>query len=152
MDELGFIGLGVMGEPMCRNLARRQRGKVLAHDLRSEPLQRLAVDGVVAARSIAELASQADVIFLSLPGEAQVRAVGLELSLAARAGQAIVDCSTTPVALARELPATGPPGARARRPAGRARREFRGRAGSAHPPSGDRRYARLHGRRRRLSL
>jgi len=35
MDKLGFIGLGVMGEPMCRNLARRQRrGKVLAHDLR----------------------------------------------------------------------------------------------------------------------
>src|SRR3954466_14571050 len=106
MDELGFIGLGVMGEPMCRNLARRQRGKVLAHDLRREPLQRLAVDGVVAARSIAELASQAEVIFLSLPGGPQVRAVGLELSLAARAGQAIVDCSTAPVALARELAAT----------------------------------------------
>src|SRR5881394_2202334 len=105
MDKLGFIGLGVMGEPMCRNLARRQRGKVLAHDLRSEPLQRLAVDGVVAAGSIAGLAAWADIIFLSLPGEPQVRAVGLELSLAARAGQAIVDCSTAPVALARELTA-----------------------------------------------
>jgi len=105
MDKLGFIGLGVMGEPMCRNLAVKQRGKVLAHDLRPEPLKRLSVDGVVAARSIAELASQADIIFLSLPGEAQVRAVGLELSLAARSGQAIVDCSTAPVALARELTA-----------------------------------------------
>jgi 3-hydroxyisobutyrate dehydrogenase len=105
MDKLGFIGLGVMGEPMCRNLARRQRGKVLAHDLRREPLKRLALDGVAAARSIAELASQADVIFLSLPGEPQVRAVGLELALSARAGQAVVDCSTAPVALARELAA-----------------------------------------------
>ena len=105
MDKLGFIGLGVMGEPMCRNLARRQRGKVLAHDLRPEPLKRLKLDGVSTARSIAELASHADVIFLSLPGEPQVRAVGLELSLAARAGQAIVDCSTAPVALARELAA-----------------------------------------------
>src|SRR3954463_8991212 len=105
MDKLGFIGLGVMGEPMCRNLARRQRGKVHAHDLGPEPLKRLAVDGVAAAPSIAELASQADIIFLSLPGEAQVRAVGLELSLAARSGQAIVDCSTAPVARARELPA-----------------------------------------------
>jgi hypothetical protein len=105
MDKLGFIGLGVMGEPMCRNLARRQRGKVLAHDLRPEPLERLAVDGVAAASSIAELASQADVVFLSLPGEPQVRAVGLELALAARAGQAIVDCSTAPVALARQLAA-----------------------------------------------
>src|SRR4030095_5135922 len=96
MDKLGFIGLGVMGEPMCRNLARRQRGKVLAHDLRPEPLKRLALDGVAAARSIAEVASQADVIFLSLPGEPQVRAVGLELSLAAPAGQASVACSTAP--------------------------------------------------------
>ena len=107
MDEkLGFIGLGLMGEPMCRNLARRQRGKVLAHDLRPEPLKRLAVDGVAASRSLAELASQADVIFLSLPGEPQVRAVGREIALAARPGQAIVDCSTAPVALARELAAT----------------------------------------------
>jgi len=105
MDKLGFIGLGVMGEPMCRNLAVKQRGKVLAHDLRPEPLKRLSVDGVVAAPSIAALASQAEIIFLSLPGEAQVRAVGLELSLAARSGQAIVDCSTAPVSLARELAA-----------------------------------------------
>ena len=29
-DKLGFIGLGVMGEPMCRNLAGKHRGKVLA--------------------------------------------------------------------------------------------------------------------------
>src|SRR5690242_11921787 len=105
MDKLGFIGLGVMGEPMCRNLARRHRGKVLAHDLRPEPLKRLAVDGVAAMRSIAQLASQADVIFLSLPGEPQVRAVGLELALSAHAGQVVVDCSTAPVALARELAA-----------------------------------------------
>jgi 3-hydroxyisobutyrate dehydrogenase-like beta-hydroxyacid dehydrogenase len=105
MDKLGFIGLGVMGEPMCRNLAVKQRGKVLAHDLRPEPLKRLSVDGVVAVASIAELASQTEIIFLSLPGEAQVRAVGLELSLAARSGQAIVDCSTAPVGLARELAA-----------------------------------------------
>jgi 3-hydroxyisobutyrate dehydrogenase len=103
MDKLGFIGLGVMGEPMCRNLARKHRGRLLAHDLRPEPLKRLSVDGVAAAGSVAELAAQSDIIFLSLPGEAQVRAVGLELSRAARAGQAIVDCSTAPVALAREL-------------------------------------------------
>src|SRR5258706_14400355 len=105
-DKLGFIGLGVMGEPMCRNLARKHRGKVIAHDLRPEPLKRLSVDGVSAARSIAEIAAQADVIFLSLPGEPQVRAVGLELSRIARPGQAIVDCSTAPAGLARELAAT----------------------------------------------
>ena len=39
---LGFIGLGVMGEPMCGHLARRSGRPVLAHDLRPEPLARLA--------------------------------------------------------------------------------------------------------------
>ena len=35
---IGFIGLGVMGEPMCGHLARRSGRTVLAHDLRPEPL------------------------------------------------------------------------------------------------------------------
>src|ERR1044072_1210827 len=126
MDKLGFIGLGVMGEPMCRNLARRHRGKVLAHDLRPAPLKRLALDGVAAALSMAGVASRAEFFFLPLRGEPQVRAVGLELSLAARAGQAIVDCSTAPVALAgaraASLPERGalfaaPPGAPTRQAA-----------------------------------
>ncbi len=38
ITTLGFIGLGVMGEPMCGHLARRFGRPVLAHDLRSEPL------------------------------------------------------------------------------------------------------------------
>ena len=42
ISALGFIGLGVMGEPMCGHLARRAGRPVLAHDLRQEPLARLA--------------------------------------------------------------------------------------------------------------
>ena len=53
-QKLGFIGLGVMGEPMCRNLAAKARhAAVVAFDLRPEPLARLATDGVAGARSIA---------------------------------------------------------------------------------------------------
>jgi len=110
-QKLGFIGLGVMGEPMCRNLAAKsRRSSVIAFDLRPEPLARLATDGVAGARSIAELSAAADIIFLSLPGEAEIRAVclgenGRGLVSLARDGQAIVDCSTAPVALARELAA-----------------------------------------------
>jgi 3-hydroxyisobutyrate dehydrogenase-like beta-hydroxyacid dehydrogenase len=103
---LGFIGLGVMGEPMCRNLVRRSGATVLAYDLRPEPLERLREDGVRAAGSIAAVASEADIVFLSLPGEAQIRAACLAddgLARLARNGQAVVDCSTAPVSLAREL-------------------------------------------------
>ena len=37
---IGFIGLGVMGEPMCGHLARRSGLTILAHDLRPEPLDK----------------------------------------------------------------------------------------------------------------
>jgi 3-hydroxyisobutyrate dehydrogenase-like beta-hydroxyacid dehydrogenase len=105
---LGFVGLGVMGEPMCRNLARKSLMPVLAFDLRPEPLQRAAEDGVESAASLDDVAARADIIFMSLPGEPQVRAVvqgpdGLLAKL--RAGQTLVDTSTCPVSLAREIAA-----------------------------------------------
>ncbi len=56
ISTLGFIGLGVMGEPMCGHLARRAGRPVLAHDLRQEPLARLAAHGVKAAQ-LAEIAA-----------------------------------------------------------------------------------------------
>jgi len=103
---LGFVGLGVMGEPMCRNLARKSGRTVLAFDARPEPLARLAADGVRAAAGLAQIAAEADTIFLSLPGEPEVRAVCLGdggLIPALREGQTLVDCSTTPVTLAQAL-------------------------------------------------
>src|SRR5262245_40312704 len=103
---LGFVGLGVMGQPMCRNLARKSGATVLAFDERSAPLAALAADGVQAAASVAELASRAEIVFLCLPGEPHVRAVCLGsggLAALVHPGQMVVDMSTCPVALAREL-------------------------------------------------
>jgi 3-hydroxyisobutyrate dehydrogenase-like beta-hydroxyacid dehydrogenase len=94
---IGFIGLGVMGEPMCRNLARKSGRSVVAWDLRREPLERLVADGVAAARSIEEVAEKAEIVFLSLPGEKEVSEVSNKLE------NIVVDCSTTPVSLARDL-------------------------------------------------
>jgi len=102
-DVLGFIGLGVMGESMCRNLAKKSGARVVAYDTRPGPLDALAADGVERATSVADVVSRAGTIFLCLPGEPQVRAVGLELLAHVRAGQTVVDMSTVPVALAREL-------------------------------------------------
>jgi len=106
MDTLGFIGLGVMGEPMCRNLAAKSGCRVIGLDLAAGRLERLAADGVIAAHSVREVADQADVIFLSLPSGAEVEAVcagDAGLLAMARAGQTIVDLGTSPVALARSL-------------------------------------------------
>ena len=106
VTTLGFIGLGVMGEPMCRNLALKSSRAVVAYDRRPEPLQALARDGVAVAASAAEVVERAQIVFLSLPGEPEVRAVCLgEGGLATRVGgsHVVVDTSTCPVALAREL-------------------------------------------------
>jgi 3-hydroxyisobutyrate dehydrogenase-like beta-hydroxyacid dehydrogenase len=106
---LGFIGLGVMGEPICRNIAVKSKLPAFAYDTNAAPLQRLRGDGVVAAQSVAEVAAKADTIFLSLPGGPEVEGVvaGADGLLArARPGQTIVDLSTTPVALTRHLAET----------------------------------------------
>jgi 3-hydroxyisobutyrate dehydrogenase-like beta-hydroxyacid dehydrogenase len=104
--QLGFIGLGVMGEPMCRNLAIKTQLPVVALDRDPAPLVRLAAQGVSAAADVAAVFKQSDVVFLSLPSGAVVR----ELALApdgmlahARAGQIVVDLSTSPVDSTRSL-------------------------------------------------
>jgi len=106
---LGFIGLGTMGEPMCRNLATKSGAKVLAFDVRQEPVNSLKRDGVATgAASIAEVAETAEIVFLSLPGGnelAEVVAGEDGLLARGRAGQIVVDHTTAPVALARELEA-----------------------------------------------
>jgi 3-hydroxyisobutyrate dehydrogenase len=99
---IGFIGLGVMGEPMCGHLARRSGRIVLAHDLRPEPLARLAEAGVTPA-SPDQLARQCDLILLSLPDGKAVESVIAALEPGLAPGQCIVDTSTSPVALAREI-------------------------------------------------
>jgi 3-hydroxyisobutyrate dehydrogenase len=99
---LGFIGLGVMGEPMCGHLARRSGHPVLAHDLRPEPLTRLAQAGVTGAQP-AEMARRCDLILLSLPDCKAVAAVVEALEPHLSAGQCVVDTSTSSVALTREI-------------------------------------------------
>ena len=102
---LGFIGLGVMGEPMCRNLARCSGRSVIAFDQDSAPLNRLAKIGVAPAKTVQEVGA-AEIVFLSLPDGDAVSAVcfGKEGLLSQLdAGSTLVDLGTSPVALTREI-------------------------------------------------
>jgi 3-hydroxyisobutyrate dehydrogenase-like beta-hydroxyacid dehydrogenase len=106
-NTIGFIGVGVMGEPICRHLATKSGIRVIANDRNTEPLQRLGDHGVVSA-TIEEIAQQADVIFMSLPSGEIVRSVvegdgGNGLLQLCRSGQVIVDLSTSPVDLTRAM-------------------------------------------------
>ncbi len=105
---VGFIGLGVMGEPMCRNLCERSGNRVLAFDLNPGPLERLTDHGVERAPSAAAVVRNSSIVFVSLPSGKELAALahGEDGLLAnARSGQIVVDLGTSPVALTRELAA-----------------------------------------------
>jgi 3-hydroxyisobutyrate dehydrogenase-like beta-hydroxyacid dehydrogenase len=105
IKKLGFIGLGVMGEPMCRNLAVKQAISVLAYDTQQAPLGRLS-KAIVAAKSVGQVMRDADLVFLSLPSGEVVAKICEQadgLLENCRAGQIVVDLSTSPVELTREL-------------------------------------------------
>lgn len=105
-STVGFIGLGVMGEPMCRNLARKASRPVIAYDIDTAPLGRLAADGVKAMASVSDVATGADVVMLSLPGGKQLQEIceapdGLLAVM--KPGQTLIDLGTSPVKLTKDL-------------------------------------------------
>ena len=106
--KLGFIGLGVMGGPMCSNMARKHAGQVLAFDLNPDCVKGVVDAGAVRAESVGEIAGAADILFLSLPGNKQVSEVcfgrGGILEVG-KTGQTVVDLSTTAVDFARDAAA-----------------------------------------------
>ena len=104
---IGFIGLGVMGEPMCRHLVQKSGLPVVVYDINAEPAARLEALGARKGESIAEVA-KADVIFMSLPSGAHLRKVcegqgGLLENVGG--GKLVVDLSTSPLKLTRTLAA-----------------------------------------------
>lgn len=108
IEKLGFIGLGVMGGRMCRNLMEKAGKPVVAFDVDQGKVAALAKHGVTGAQSIADLVGQVDMIFMCVPGEPQVRDVvfgnGALLSHV-RAGQTVVDMTTATVEVNREVAA-----------------------------------------------
>jgi 3-hydroxyisobutyrate dehydrogenase len=102
---VGFIGLGVMGEPICRNLVKKSGKRVIAFDLSPEPLARLRAEGAEIAGSVADLIKQSDLLFLCLPSAKHVRAVfeGDGILKNVRGGQVVVDLGTSSVSQTRDF-------------------------------------------------
>jgi 3-hydroxyisobutyrate dehydrogenase-like beta-hydroxyacid dehydrogenase len=101
---VGFIGTGAMGEHMCRNVAKKGTYPVIAFDLSSDPLQRLANNGVTIAETAMDAAEKSNVLILSLPGGPEVESLAHNTLLSPKLrGLTIIDMSTTPVKLTREM-------------------------------------------------
>lgn len=102
---LGFVGLGVMGAPMCANLVARSGCRVVCHDLAPAAMQALAERGAVAAQTLDALAHEASVVFLCLasPVAAEQVVAGLVAAWDGRAACTVVDMGTTPLQTTRKL-------------------------------------------------
>ena len=94
--KIGFIGLGLMGTPMARNLLSGGHD-LTVYDLRREAADGLTALGARAAGSPREVAGASDLIFTSLPGPAEVEEAATGeggLLSGARPGTTYLDLST----------------------------------------------------------
>ncbi|MCC7347988.1 MAG: NAD(P)-dependent oxidoreductase, partial [Variibacter sp.] len=73
-QTLGFVGLGVMGLPICRNLTEKSGLRMLAFDTRAEVRDLAAGFGATACASATEVGRSGDLVFVCLPGEPELRA------------------------------------------------------------------------------
>lgn len=94
--RVGFIGLGIMGMPMTRNLIKKGFA-VTVFDLNTEAVQAIASEGAIAASSGKEVAENSDVVITMLPKGEHVRAAVFGVNgviEGAKEGLVIVDMSS----------------------------------------------------------
>jgi len=103
--KLGYIGLGLMGKPMARNLLKAGY-QVVVHNRSREVVKQLVSEGAEEAFSPREVAAQVDIIFTNLPDSPDVELVALGkdgILEGTREGLIYVDHSTIKPSLARKI-------------------------------------------------
>src|ERR1051326_4544454 len=106
-ETIGFIGLGIMGKPMARNLLKAGY-PLLVHNRSRASVEELANEGVAPAANAYEVAAAADILITMLPDSPDVEQVynGAEgVFKGARSGALLIDMSTISPVVARKLAA-----------------------------------------------
>lgn len=111
---IGFIGVGLMGHGMAKNIVNKGYPLVIVGHRKREPVEHLKSLGAREMNTARELAAACDIVHLCVTGSPQVESVmrGPDGVLAgARAGLIVIDCSTcnpvSTLALAAEATACG---------------------------------------------
>jgi 2-hydroxy-3-oxopropionate reductase len=73
-ETVGFIGLGVMGKPMAKNLLKTGH-RLVVHNRSRAPVDEVATVGATTGSSPADVARQADVVITMLPDTPDVELV-----------------------------------------------------------------------------
>lgn len=108
MLRVGYIGLGLMGKSIARNIMKAGF-TVVVHNRSRAAVDELATEGASAANSPKEVAGQVDIVFTNLPDSPDVEKVALDeingIIAGARPGAIVVDNSTIKPASARLIAA-----------------------------------------------
>ena len=94
--KVGFIGLGIMGKPMSRNLIKAGH-KVVVYDIVPESVAEMAAAGASAGKSAKDVAARSDITITMVPDGPEVEAavLGPEGALeGAKPGSIFVDMSS----------------------------------------------------------
>ena len=105
METIGFVGLGVMGRPMVRNLIKAGY-KVIAYDLNAQAVREAVQSGATAGASVRDIAGTVSRLITMLPDSPDVRAVILGPGGAIetlKPGATVVDMSTISPQVTREI-------------------------------------------------
>src|SRR6266850_2421427 len=104
--KVGFIGVGNMGGPMCRNIVKKSNHQVTVFDLNAAALKTCTDLGATAAKSVAEVTKGADVVMTSLPMPKDVEAVTLGdggILANITKGQTYIDLSTNAPSMVKKI-------------------------------------------------
>lgn len=107
MAKVGFIGLGIMGAPMCGNILAKGHD-VTVYNRSREKMAPLVAAGAKGASSVAQLVERADVVITMLSDPAAVWEVVAETAgvlSALKAGKTYIDMSTVSPESSREIAA-----------------------------------------------
>jgi len=97
-DQVGVVGLGIMGSAMSTNLVGAGFS-VRGYDLLARRRTDLSRAGGRAARTVRDLARGTPVVITSLPSSEALLEVAAELAGAKRPGQIVIETSTLPIAI-----------------------------------------------------
>ena len=106
-DRIGFIGLGLMGRPMCLNL-HRAGARLVIHNRSRAAVDQLIRDGIEPADSPAGVARRAETVVLMVsdtPAVEQVLFGSNGLADGLQRGTLVIDMGTTAVAATRKFAA-----------------------------------------------
>jgi len=106
-QKIGYIGLGLMGKPMARNLMKAGYSMTV-HNRSQGSVQELVEEGAQAAASPREVAERSDIVFTNLPDSPDVEKVVLGVNGiidGCRPGMVVIDNSTIKPETARSIAA-----------------------------------------------